>query len=159
MDELDEHFEPLMRDDSKDLRDKIICLKNENQMLLNKLCDMKYAFALSELKNYKEKETNNLSAMPLKGTVANDDGVAVDGDGNGAAIYEDEDVLSPIGEKESLDHLMHRLEMEGMGKVQTLVNRDLKIDSLIQIMEDGEKEFMANTGRHMTYGEMRSIYG
>lgn len=30
---------------------------------------------------------------------------------------------------------------------------------LIEIMSEGEKEFQGRTGRRMTYGEMRSMYG
>ena len=159
---MNEQLHPLLRNEREDLEKlklEINHLNNENQLLLNRLSDMKYAFALSELKHYKEREslmthsnqcaTQKMQVEP-KNAPNDDDIIEVDGS-------EDGDVLSPIGEKEPLNNLMHRLEMEGMEKVQT--NRDLKIESLIKIMEDGEKEFMENTGRRMTYGEMRSIYG
>ncbi len=162
---MNEQLDPLLRSEREDLdklKLEINHLNNENQLLLNRLSDMKYAFALSELKHYKERESlmthSNKCAvqkMQIKQkNTPNDDDDVIEVDGS-----EDGDVLSPIGEKEPLNHLMHRLEMEGMEKVQTLENRDLKIESLIKIMEDGEKEFMDNTGRRMTYGEMRSIYG
>ena len=153
-----EHDPPLCAELEK-LKLEIDRLNNENQVLLNRLSDMKHAFALSELKHNNDRESlrarNKQSAMQIEPKNApNDDDDVIEVEGS-----DDGDVLSPIGEKEPFNHLMHRLETEGMEKVQTLTNHDLKIESLIKIMEDGEKEFMDNTGRHMTYAEMRSIYG
>jgi hypothetical protein len=33
------------------------------------------------------------------------------------------------------------------------------MDTLTQIMKEGEEEFKQNTGRSMTYSEMRRMYG
>ena len=33
------------------------------------------------------------------------------------------------------------------------------VDALVEIMKEGEKEFVKKMGRNMTYAEMRSAYG
>jgi hypothetical protein len=64
---------------------------------------------------------------------------------------------------------MARLEKEGMNKMQQLnakIDRGElppfgkeHMDQVMQVMKDGEKEFVENTGRNMTYAEMRAMYG
>jgi hypothetical protein len=55
---------------------------------------------------------------------------------------------------------MKKLEKEGMEKVQNLHNTNTcNMDTLTQIMKEGEEEFKEKTGRNMTYSEMRRMYG
>jgi ribosomal protein L15 len=57
------------------------------------------------------------------------------------------------------------LEKEGENKVKELNSSNIvndpnkMLESLTKIMKDGEKEFVKKTGRRMTYGEMREMYG
>jgi len=70
---------------------------------------------------------------------------------------------------ETQKELMTRLEKEGMNKMKQLntkINRGElpplgkeHMDQVMQVMKDGEKEFRENTGRPMTYAEMRAMYG
>jgi len=70
---------------------------------------------------------------------------------------------------ETQKELMTRLEKEGMNKMQQLnakIDRGElpplgkeHMDQVMQVMKDGEKEFRENTGRPMTYAEMRAMYG
>jgi hypothetical protein len=57
-----------------------------------------------------------------------------------------------------------KIESDAIKKVCELYNspKDLSknvLKNLQKIMEDGSKEFKANTGREMTYSEMREMYG
>ena len=60
-----------------------------------------------------------------------------------------------------MQNLLSELEQKGMAKVQELRDSDSKqmIQSLQDIINDGNAEFYAATGRNMTYSEMRSTYG
>ena len=58
---------------------------------------------------------------------------------------------------EPLDQLMRRLETKGEQQVKQLTT--VTQASILNIMKEGEKEFVQNTGRYMTYGEMRQLYG
>lgn len=58
-----------------------------------------------------------------------------------------------------LDQLKAKLEEEGMKKVQEIKKANGTASDLIKIMTDGSEEFKKNTGRHMTYSEMRELYG
>ena len=68
-----------------------------------------------------------------------------------------------------LESLKKKLEKEGDEKLKKLYdsNKGLsklevattKIDDIMKIMQDGEKEFIEKTGRCMTYGEIRELYG
>jgi hypothetical protein len=64
-----------------------------------------------------------------------------------------------------LKNLKLSLEKEGEQRVKELfssgpVNDPNKmLESTINIMKDGEKEFVKKTGRYMTYSEMREMYG
>ena len=59
---------------------------------------------------------------------------------------------------EQLAVLMKRIELDGMNQVQELKTGQ-PIQDLIQIMTKGSEEFRNNTGRNMTYSEMREMYG
>jgi len=63
----------------------------------------------------------------------------------------------------SLKELMDRLEKEGVKKVEQLKTEskpdEKMMQTLVDIMKDGEKEFIKKTGRRMTYSEMRQMYG
>ena len=52
-----------------------------------------------------------------------------------------------------------KLEKEGEEKVKEVVKNRGTIDDIMKIMSDGSKEFTQKTGRNMTYGEMREMYG
>ena len=67
---------------------------------------------------------------------------------------------TPEKKQDELDELMKKLEKEGMEKVQNLHNTNTcNMDTLTQIMKEGEQEFKQKTGRNMTYSEMRRMYG
>lgn len=63
------------------------------------------------------------------------------------------------------NELIKKLEKEGMEKTSELLNRKniedpgLMADQLVKIMSEGANEFKQNTGRNMTYSEMRAAYG
>ena len=60
-----------------------------------------------------------------------------------------------------MQNLLSELEQKGMAKVQDLRDSNSKqmIQSLNDIINDGNAEFYAANGRNMTYSEMRSTYG
>lgn len=67
---------------------------------------------------------------------------------------------TPEKKEDALQELMSKLEKEGMEKVQNLHNTNTcNMDTLTQIMKEGEEEFKQKTGRNMTYSEMRRMYG
>jgi hypothetical protein len=67
---------------------------------------------------------------------------------------------TPEIKEDALNELMKKLEKEGMEKVQNLHNTNTcNMDTLTQIMKEGEEEFKQKTGRNMTYSEMRRMYG
>jgi len=67
---------------------------------------------------------------------------------------------TPEKKEDALQELMSKLEKEGMQKVQNLhQTNSCNIDTLTQIMKEGEEEFKKKTGRNMTYSEMRRMYG
>jgi hypothetical protein len=71
--------------------------------------------------------------------------------------------------KTELENLKKKLEKEGEEKLKKLYdsNKGLsklevattKIDDVVNIMKEGEKEFIKKTGRNMTYSEIRELYG
>jgi hypothetical protein len=76
---------------------------------------------------------------------------------------------STIKESETKE-LMARLEKEGIEKMKKLnaeiphcggipLLSDKDIDKVTDFMKEGGKEFQKKTGRPMTYGEMREVYG
>lgn len=71
--------------------------------------------------------------------------------------------LSSTISQESLNRLKHTLEKRGMEAVidQKLLSKPLFIaqKECLSIMKKGSDVFYEETGRHMTYSEMREIYG
>jgi hypothetical protein len=65
--------------------------------------------------------------------------------------------------KELPEQLMRRLEAKGEHQAKQLITSSVPVEqaqkSILNIMKEGEKEFVQNTGRYMTYGEMRQLYG
>jgi len=65
--------------------------------------------------------------------------------------------------KEKLEGLMRRLEEKGMEDVKNIQQQTGTIippeEALINIMKQGATEFEKETGRKMSYGEMREMYG
>jgi len=81
-----------------------------------------------------------------------------------------EPVLEPVVDpKLTIFTLMHRLEQDALDKVlsihKTVATEDMKKtgdtigDKLMGIMEQGAQEFKRETGRNMSYAEMRYMYG
>ncbi len=67
---------------------------------------------------------------------------------------------TPEMKEDALNELMKKLEKEGMQKVQKLhESNTCNMDTLTQVMKEGEEEFKQKTGRNMTYSEMRRMYG
>ncbi len=67
---------------------------------------------------------------------------------------------TPEIKEDASNEVMKKLEKEGMQKVQKLHNTNTcNMDTLTQIMKEGEEEFKQKTGRNMTYSEMRRMYG
>jgi len=67
---------------------------------------------------------------------------------------------TPEKKEDALQELMKKLEKEGMQKIQKLHHTNTcNIETLDQIMKEGEEEFKEKTGRNMTYSEMRRMYG
>jgi hypothetical protein len=67
---------------------------------------------------------------------------------------------TPEKDPENLQEIMKKLEKEGEDKLAELKRiGNVNEDSLTNIMKNGEKEFIKKTGRRMTYGEMRQMYG
>jgi gas vesicle protein len=67
---------------------------------------------------------------------------------------------TPEKKEDSLNELMKKLEKEGMDKVQKLHDTNTcNMETLTQVMKEGEEEFKQKTGRNMTYSEMRMMYG
>ena len=63
------------------------------------------------------------------------------------------------------NEVIKKLEKEGIEKTSELLNRKnieepgLMADELVKMMSEGANEFKQNTGRNMTYSEMRAAYG
>jgi gas vesicle protein len=67
---------------------------------------------------------------------------------------------TPEKKEDPLNELMKKLEKEGMQKVKKLnETSNCNMDTLTQVIKEGEEEFKQNTGRNMTYSEMRRMYG
>jgi|688.fasta_scaffold1327064_2 hypothetical protein len=67
--------------------------------------------------------------------------------------------------KEKLEELKKRLEEKGMAEVKNLHQHQQTgtiippEEALMNIMKQGATEFEKETGRKMSYGEMREMYG
>ena len=63
-------------------------------------------------------------------------------------------------EKNELTNLKKKLEDQATVEVTKLLTENtVTLDNLSKIMEAGHIEFTEKTGRHMTYSEMREMYG
>jgi hypothetical protein len=63
-------------------------------------------------------------------------------------------------ENDKLNALKKSLEKEGMEKVATLKQNNLPIEeNVTSIIQKGFDAFKKETGREMTYSEMRELYG
>ena len=65
---------------------------------------------------------------------------------------------------DTLEALKKVLEVKGMKATEALLRSTNSFDKsvgdkLVAIMQNGSEEFKKNTGREMTYGEMREMYG
>jgi hypothetical protein len=66
----------------------------------------------------------------------------------------------PIKDPENLQEIIKKIEADGEKSLKELYKQNnVSGDSLTNIMKKGEKEFIKRTGRRMTYGEMRQMYG
>ena len=62
--------------------------------------------------------------------------------------------------EEELTKIKNKLEMEGMEKTKNmLVSGSITDKNINNILNEGAKRFEEETGRKMTYGEMREMYG
>ena len=72
-------------------------------------------------------------------------------------------VTKPENTKEPSGELMAKLEKEGMEKLAAAKGGDMWYipaeKTLENIMQSGMDQFKKETGRGMTYGEMRELYG
>jgi len=59
----------------------------------------------------------------------------------------------------ALETLKKSLEEKGTKKVLELHKKKHDINDVINVVKDGEKEFIKTMGRNMTYSEMREMYG
>ena len=61
----------------------------------------------------------------------------------------------------SLTEVKKEIEKEAEEKVNAISLGKLEEnpERCIQIMKEGEKKFIEQTGRHMTYSEMREMFG
>ena len=62
--------------------------------------------------------------------------------------------------EEELTKIKNKLEIEGMEKSKNmLISGNITEKNIKDILADGAKQFEEQTGRQMTYGEMREMYG
>ena len=62
--------------------------------------------------------------------------------------------------EEELNKIKNKLENEGMEKSKNmLVSGTITETNIKDILTEGAKQFEQQTGRQMTYGEMREMYG
>jgi len=62
--------------------------------------------------------------------------------------------------EEELTKIKNKLEIEGMEKSKNmLISGTITEKNIKNILADGAKQFEEQTGRKMTYGEMRDMYG
>jgi len=61
---------------------------------------------------------------------------------------------------EDLTKIKNKLENEGMEKTKTiLLSGNITEKKIMDVLNEGAKQFQEETGRKMTYGEMREMYG
>ena len=62
--------------------------------------------------------------------------------------------------EEDLTKIKNKLEIEGSYKTTNMVlSGNITEKKIKDILSDGAKQFEEQTGRKMTYGEMRELYG
>ena len=62
--------------------------------------------------------------------------------------------------EEDLTKIKNKLEIEGSYKTTNMVlSGNITEKNIKEILSDGAKQFEEQTGRKMTYGEMRELYG
>ena len=62
--------------------------------------------------------------------------------------------------EEELTKIKNKLEIEGSYKTTNMVlSGNITEKNIKEILSDGAKQFEEQTGRKMTYGEMRELYG
>ena len=65
----------------------------------------------------------------------------------------------PVTEEE-LTTIKNKLEHEGMEKAKNMLKSgNMTEKKIMDILNEGGKKFEEQTGRKMTYGEMREMYG
>jgi hypothetical protein len=65
----------------------------------------------------------------------------------------------PVTEEE-LTTIKNKLESEGMEKAKNILKSGNMTEKKIKdVLAEGAKQFEEQTGRKMTYGEMREMYG
>ena len=60
-------------------------------------------------------------------------------------------------EKDNIQVIKKVIEKETEEKLKTIQKGD--VNQLINLMKEGEKKVVEQTGRNMTYSEMREMYG
>jgi hypothetical protein len=61
---------------------------------------------------------------------------------------------------EDLTKIKNKLENEGMEKAKNmLISGNITEKKIMDVLNEGAKQFQEQTGRQMTYGEMREMYG
>jgi DNA anti-recombination protein RmuC len=58
-----------------------------------------------------------------------------------------------------LETLKKSLEEKGTNQVLELHKKKHHINDLLNVIKEGEKEFIKTVGRNMTYSEIREMYG
>lgn len=62
--------------------------------------------------------------------------------------------------EEELTKIKNKLEIEGMEKAKNILLSGIITEKNIkEVLAEGAKQFEQQTGREMTYGEMREMYG
>jgi hypothetical protein len=62
--------------------------------------------------------------------------------------------------EEELTKIKNKLEIEGMEKTKNiLMSGNITENKIKDVLNEGAKQFEQQTGRQMTYGEMREMYG
>ena len=62
--------------------------------------------------------------------------------------------------EEELTKIKNKLEVEGSSKTtDILLSGNVTEKKIKDVLTDGMKKFEEDTGRNMTYGEMREMYG
>jgi hypothetical protein len=72
---------------------------------------------------------------------------------------ETKNTKKPVTEEE-LTTIKNKLENEGMEKAKNILSSGNMTEKKIKdVLAEGAKQFEEQTGRKMTYGEMREMYG